>query len=86
VTLPSSSLSPPQLVLVSFSELLSKSVQNILAYSNGETINVKGDDVKGKKRNFLESIELQVSFFIFETGDVWFMFCLDHLEELRSST
>ncbi len=36
-------------------------MQNILKFSAGENVNVKGKDVKGKKRNFLESIELQVT-------------------------
>mmetsp|Transcript_18450 Transcript_18450/g.19206 ORF Transcript_18450/g.19206 Transcript_18450/m.19206 type:complete len:230 (-) Transcript_18450:274-963(-) len=43
------------------SELLSQSVQNILKFSNGEVVNVRGKEVKGKKRKFLESIELQVT-------------------------
>lgn len=43
------------------SELLSQSVQNILKFSNGGVVNVRGKDVKGKKRKFLESIELQVT-------------------------
>lgn len=41
-------------------ELVTKAVEDILAYSAGETIK-KGDaDVVGKKRKFTESIELQV--------------------------
>ncbi len=44
------------------SELLSSSVANILAFSKGETIQVKGKpDVKGKVRKFTESIELQIT-------------------------
>jgi len=43
------------------SELLTSSIQNILKFSNGETIKVGKEDVKGKKRNFSETIELQVT-------------------------
>ena len=42
------------------SELLTSSVENILKFAQGETINYKGEDLKGKKRKFIESIELQV--------------------------
>ncbi|CAM9481707.1 unnamed protein product, partial [Choristocarpus tenellus] len=41
------------------SELVSKAVDDILAYSKGETIK-KGDvEVTGKQRKFTESIEIQ---------------------------
>jgi large subunit ribosomal protein L10Ae len=43
------------------SELLSQAVDDILAYSAGETVNINGDEVKGKKRNFNETIELQIA-------------------------
>ena len=43
------------------SELLKTSVENILKFSNGETIKVGTDDVKGKKRKFQETIELQIT-------------------------
>jgi large subunit ribosomal protein L10Ae len=43
------------------SELLAKAVSDILAFSAGETISVNGADVKGKKRNFAETIELQIA-------------------------
>lgn len=44
------------------SELVTKAVEDILAYSAGETIK-KGDaEIVGKKRKFTESIELQVIF------------------------
>jgi large subunit ribosomal protein L10Ae len=43
------------------SELLSTSVDQLLKYSKGETITVKGAEVKGKVRKFTESIELQVT-------------------------
>jgi large subunit ribosomal protein L10Ae len=42
-------------------ELLSKAVDDVLAFSAGETITYKGEDRKGKKRNFTETVELQVS-------------------------
>lgn len=42
-------------------ELLDSSIDNIIAYSAGETITVAGKDVKGKKRNFVETIELQIT-------------------------
>lgn len=42
-------------------EILAKSIADILAYSAGETINKGGEELQGKKRNFLETIELQVS-------------------------
>ena len=42
-------------------DLLNSSLDNILAFSNGETITVLGEEKKGKKRNFTESIELQVT-------------------------
>lgn len=43
------------------SDLLNSSIENILKFSNGETIKVGATEIKGKKRNFLESIELQVT-------------------------
>ncbi|EQC25614.1 50S ribosomal protein L1 [Saprolegnia diclina VS20] len=43
------------------SELLAKAVEDILAFSAGETIKIGNDDVKGKKRNFHETIELQIA-------------------------
>lgn len=43
------------------SSLLDKAMDDILAYANGETIKVAGADVKGKKRNFVETIEMQVT-------------------------
>jgi large subunit ribosomal protein L10Ae len=42
------------------SELLGQAVDDILAFSSGQTININGKDVKGKKRNFIETIELQI--------------------------
>jgi large subunit ribosomal protein L10Ae len=42
-------------------ELLASCVQNILAYSQGKTIVVNGEEVVGKQRKFHETIELQVT-------------------------
>lgn len=42
-------------------DLLASSVDQLLKFSNGESIQVRGVDVKGKKRKFTESIELQVT-------------------------
>jgi large subunit ribosomal protein L10Ae len=41
--------------------LLDKCISEILAYSVGETIKKDGKDIKGKKRNFIETIEMQVT-------------------------
>ena len=43
------------------SALLEKAVGDILAYSSGETITVGGNDVAGKKRNFTETVECQIT-------------------------
>ena len=43
------------------SALLHKAVEDLLASSAGETIKIGTKDVKGKKRNFTESIELQIT-------------------------
>ncbi|EEY54168.1 60S ribosomal protein L10a-1 [Phytophthora infestans T30-4] len=43
------------------SELLSQAVDDILAFSAGETVTINGDELKGKKRNFNETIELQIA-------------------------
>eukprot|EP00591_Stephanopyxis_turris_P010753 CAMPEP_0195520524 /NCGR_PEP_ID=MMETSP0794_2-20130614/17096_1 /TAXON_ID=515487 /ORGANISM="Stephanopyxis turris, Strain CCMP 815" /LENGTH=230 /DNA_ID=CAMNT_0040649901 /DNA_START=86 /DNA_END=778 /DNA_ORIENTATION=+ len=42
-------------------EILSRSIADILAYSRGETITKGGVELPGKKRNFLETIELQIA-------------------------
>jgi len=42
-------------------ELLSSSIDTILKYSAGETVSIRGKEEKGKKRNFTETIELQVT-------------------------
>ena len=42
-------------------DLLASSIDQIIKFSQGETIQVRGADVKGKKRKFVESIELQVT-------------------------
>merc|ERR1711861_86844 len=41
-------------------ELLEKSVADILTYAQGGEITVAGQTVKGKKRNFTETIDLQI--------------------------
>lgn len=43
------------------SALLDKAVDDILAYANGDTIQKGGQDVQGKKRNFTETIEIQIT-------------------------
>ena len=42
-------------------ELLEESIEKLLAFSRGEEITVEGETKKGKKRKFLETIELQIS-------------------------
>ena len=42
-------------------ELLTSSVDTILRFANGEKVTVKGEEVKGRKRKFTESIELQIT-------------------------
>mmetsp|Transcript_2621 Transcript_2621/g.3823 ORF Transcript_2621/g.3823 Transcript_2621/m.3823 type:complete len:231 (-) Transcript_2621:44-736(-) len=43
------------------SALLDKCVSDILAFSAGETITKGGEEVQGKKRNFTETVECQIS-------------------------
>ncbi|VEU42776.1 unnamed protein product [Pseudo-nitzschia multistriata] len=43
------------------SALLEKAVNDILAYSAGEDVKINGQDKTGKKRNFVETIEAQIS-------------------------
>jgi len=43
------------------SALLDKAVNDILAYSSGGTIQKGGEDVQGKKRNFTETVEIQIT-------------------------
>ena len=42
-------------------DILAKAIEDILGYASGETITKGGEDVKGKKRNFTETIEAQIS-------------------------
>lgn len=42
------------------SELLSRSVQDLLAFSRGQSITKGGEEMKGKQRKFTETVELQV--------------------------
>jgi len=41
--------------------LLARAVDDIFAYASGETIKKGSDEIKGKKRNFTETIECQIS-------------------------
>jgi len=43
------------------SSILDKAVTDILAFASGETVKVSGVEKDGKKRNFTETIELQIS-------------------------
>jgi large subunit ribosomal protein L10Ae len=43
------------------SALLEKAVNDILAYAAGEDVRMNGQDKTGKKRNFVETIEAQIS-------------------------
>ena len=43
------------------SQLLEKAVDDILAYTKGEDVKINGEELKGKKRNFTETIEIQIS-------------------------
>mmetsp|Transcript_21479 Transcript_21479/g.25918 ORF Transcript_21479/g.25918 Transcript_21479/m.25918 type:complete len:231 (-) Transcript_21479:45-737(-) len=43
------------------SALLDKCVTDILAFSSGETITKGGEELQGKKRNFTETVECQIS-------------------------
>lgn len=43
------------------SALLDKSIDEILAYAAGETITRGGEEIKGKKRNFTETVEIQIT-------------------------
>mmetsp|Transcript_102304 Transcript_102304/g.142462 ORF Transcript_102304/g.142462 Transcript_102304/m.142462 type:complete len:230 (+) Transcript_102304:56-745(+) len=43
------------------SQLLEKAVTDLLAYASGEDVHVNGQDKKGKKRNFTETVEIQIT-------------------------
>lgn len=43
------------------SAILDKAVDDVLAFAAGETIKKGGEELKGKKRNFTETIEIQVT-------------------------
>ena len=43
------------------SDLLDKAVDDILAYAAGEDVKINGEEKSGKKRNFVETIEAQIS-------------------------
>lgn len=43
------------------SQLLEKALEDILAFAKGEDVHINGEDRKGKKRNFTETIEAQIT-------------------------
>mmetsp|Transcript_26773 Transcript_26773/g.53482 ORF Transcript_26773/g.53482 Transcript_26773/m.53482 type:complete len:231 (+) Transcript_26773:215-907(+) len=43
------------------SALLEKCVSDVLAFANGETVTRGSEEVKGKKRNFTETVEIQIT-------------------------
>ena len=43
------------------SALVEKALEDILSYSRGETVTMNGRELKGKKRNFTETIEAQIT-------------------------
>jgi large subunit ribosomal protein L10Ae len=43
------------------SQLLEKALEDIIAFSKGETVVIDGKEMKGKKRSFIETIEAQVT-------------------------
>mmetsp|Transcript_9687 Transcript_9687/g.17459 ORF Transcript_9687/g.17459 Transcript_9687/m.17459 type:complete len:231 (+) Transcript_9687:108-800(+) len=43
------------------SALLEKAVTDILSYSEGGSITRGGDEIQGKKRNFIETVEIQIT-------------------------
>lgn len=61
-------------------ELVSKAVDDILAYSAGETIKKGETEIVGKKRKFTESIELQVRVY------GWLLPCKAKKEKARIAT
>ena len=38
-----------------------QSIDNVLKYASGEAVQVDGEEKPGKKRKFLETVELQIS-------------------------
>lgn len=42
-------------------QILEKATNDILAFSKGEDVHINGEDKKGKKRNFTETIEIQIT-------------------------
>ena len=43
------------------SDIVEAALTKVFAYSQGETIVKDGEELKGKKRNFIETIEMQVA-------------------------
>jgi len=54
-------------------DLVVQAVEDLLKFSKGETIEKNGEQLKGKKRNFTETVELQVSNGTKGGGEVWFV-------------
>ena len=42
-------------------DLVVKAIDNIFSFAEGGTITKEGEELKGKKRNFVETIELQIA-------------------------
>lgn len=42
-------------------QLLEKAVNDILKFASGENVHVNGEEKKGKKRNFMETVEAQIT-------------------------
>lgn len=42
-------------------DILEGAIARLLAYSKGEKVELNGDEVQGKKRKFLETVEIQVT-------------------------
>ena len=42
-------------------EILMQSIDSLMAYSEGKKVEINGDEVQGKQRKFVETIDLQVT-------------------------
>jgi large subunit ribosomal protein L10Ae len=43
------------------SAILEKAITDVMSFSAGENIHINGEDKKGKKRNFTETVEIQIT-------------------------
>ena len=43
------------------SQLLDRAIDDIIAFANGEEIHHRGEDKQGKKRNFVETVDIQIT-------------------------